>query len=119
MAELLTKQNFECDRYCGECCKKLLVSVDREDIVRIKRLGYKESDFLFKDPFNAKRFFLKKDERGWCVFLSKDKKGRYSCKVHGSRPSSCKKYPFFSKDEKLKSCLPQDIYPNVFINYKK
>lgn len=113
MEKLLTPKNFKCDRFCGECCKKLLVQVDNKESENIKKLGYK--DFLFKDPFNN-RFFLKKDEKGWCIFLDKNKEGKYSCRIHKNRPKICKEYPFFDK-KPIKSCLPEVLYPNVFFSF--
>jgi len=113
MEKLLTPKNFKCDRFCGECCKKLLVQVGKEEIKKIKNLGYK--DFLFEDPFNKNRFFLKKNENGWCTFLEKNKEGKYSCTIHKNRPKICNKYPFFDK-KPIKSCLPEVLYPNVFFS---
>ena len=134
METLLTKKTFQCDRYCGECCKKLLVRVSKQDIERIKKLGYKEEHFLLEDPFNImkikdfqdtgnlrfpreKKFFLKKDEKGWCVFLKKSKDGKYSCSIHENRPKICRQYPFFGKTREIKSCLPEDMHPNVFFSF--
>ena len=115
---LWTKENFKCDRYCGECCKKTLVEVSGKDITRIKKSGYNENEFLMKGPFNEKRLFLKKDEKGWCVFLEKDKDGKYTCKIHKDRPEVCRKYPFFPETPKeIKSCRPEDLYPNVFFKF--
>ncbi|MBI2134385.1 YkgJ family cysteine cluster protein [Candidatus Woesearchaeota archaeon] len=115
MKPLLTKENFKCDRYCGECCKKMLVAVSNKDIKNIEKLGYKKESFVMKDVFNSKRKFLKKEENGWCVFLEKEKDGKYSCKIHKDRPEVCQKYPFFPGTPKeIKSCLPEDLYPNVF-----
>lgn len=114
MEKVWTKENFKCDRYCGECCKKTLVDVSSKDITRIKKRGYNENEFLMKYPFNEKRLFLKKDENGWCVFLEKDKDGKYTCKIHKDRPEVCQKYPFFRENEQIKSCLPENLYPNVF-----
>lgn len=112
---MINPKNFKCDRYCGECCKKLLVRVSKKEISAIEELGYK--DFDFADPFD-KGFFLKKTEKGWCTFLDKDKNGKYSCKIHKNRPDDCKKYPFFNKKE-LESCLPEVLYPNVFFTIKQ
>ena len=53
MEKLWTKENFKCDRYCGECCKKLVVRVNSKDIDRIKRLGHK--NFFDKDLFDPKK----------------------------------------------------------------
>ena len=118
MDNLLTKENFKCNRFCGECCKKTFVILSNEDIKRIKNLGHKEDDFLEEDIFRKRRSILKKAKDG-CVFLEKDKNGMYSCKIHNDRPDACKKYPFFTGNEKIKSCLPQDLHPNVFFSFNK
>jgi len=115
MEKLWTKENFKCDRYCGECCKKLLVEISNKDIKSIEKLGYKKDDFIMEDVFNPKRKFLKKQKNGWCVFLEKEKDGKYTCKIHKDRPKICRDYPFFpGTPKKIKSCLPEDLYPNVF-----
>ena len=115
MEKLWTKENFKCDRYCGECCKKLLVEISNKDIKSIEKLGYKKDDFIMEDVFNPKRKFLKKQKNGWCVFLEKEKDGKYTCKIHKDRPKVCRDYPFFPETPKeIKSCLPKDLYPNVF-----
>lgn len=114
MEKLWTKDDFKCDRHCGECCKSTLVELNPKDIKRIKKLGYAEDKFITSYPSDEKRLFLKKDGKGWCVFLKQDKKGVYSCSIYNDRPEICQKYPFFTGKEKIISCLPQDIYPNVF-----
>ncbi|MBL7055674.1 YkgJ family cysteine cluster protein [Candidatus Woesearchaeota archaeon] len=119
MPKLLTKQNFKCDMYCGECCKKLLVDVTKKEIDKIENLNYKKEDFVFLNPFKKSRFFLKKDEKGWCVFLKKDKEGKYSCNIYKDRPKTCKTYPFFKENKKIISCLPEKLYPSVFSSLKK
>jgi Fe-S-cluster containining protein len=119
VSELLTSENFTCDRYCGECCKKTLVPLQKEDIAKIKKAGFSETEFIMQDPFIKSRRLLKKDEKGWCVFLKQDKVGRYSCSIYQNRPWACKEYPFFSKDMAIQSCLPQKLYPNVFFSLKK
>tara|TARA_Y100000031_G_C8086343_1_gene322071 strand:+ start:249 stop:440 length:192 start_codon:yes stop_codon:yes gene_type:complete len=63
MQKLWTKDNFKCNRYCGECCKKLLVGLGKKDIKRIKKIGHTEDDFVMT-LFNKKRLFLKKDKKG-------------------------------------------------------
>ena len=116
MEKLWTKENFKCDRYCGECCKKLIVRVSREDIKKIKKLGYKEEEFLEKDIFYSNKTNLKKNKEG-CIFLKKNKDGKYTCKIRNDRPKTCREYPFFPNIPKeIKSCLPQDLYPNVFFS---
>jgi len=113
MQDMFTKESFQCNRYCGECCKKLSVLVSKEDIKNITKLGYKKEDFLDKDLLPINKFMLKKDKNG-CVFLKKHMDGKYSCSIHKNRPKICRQYPFFGKN-KIESCLPQDMFPNAFI----
>lgn len=117
MPKFLNPSTFKCDRYCGECCKKTLVPLRKEDIKEIKQLGYEESDFLMQDPFIKQRKLLKKTEKGWCIFLKKSKEGKYSCSIHKNRPLTCQIYPFFS-DVPIETCLPEKLYPNVFFSLK-
>ena len=117
MQGIFKKQNFQCNRYCGECCKKLVVEVTPSEIKKIKSLGCKEEDFLVKDFFGEGKNVLKRDKNG-CIFLKKEEYGRYSCKIYENRPKICKDYPFFNGNG-VKSCLPQDMYPNVFFKFNK
>jgi len=119
MSELLTRKNFKCDRYCGECCKKLVVRVSSKDIQKISKLGYEKEDFLEWDLINSKKLVLKKNKNG-CIFLKKEKNGKYICSIYKSRPEICQQYPFFGKNPKpITSCLPQDLYPNVFFSFSE
>ena len=112
MQDMFKKENFQCNRYCGECCKKLSVMVSKEDIKNITKLGYKEEDFLDKDLLSINKFMLKRDKNGF-VFLKKHNDGKYSCTIHNNRPKTCRQYPFFGKNNKVGSCLPQYMFPNV------
>jgi len=113
---MLTKNNFKCDRHCGKCCIQLSVTLSKQEIKKIKNLGYKEEDFL-DDTFKSmhKRFIKKKYKR--CYFLKKSKKGKYSCIIHKIRPKMCKQYPFYA-DKKIKGCLPSDLYPSSMLKSK-
>lgn len=117
MEPLFKKQNFQCNRYCGECCKRLVVEVTNSEIKSIKSLGYNEEDFLEKDFFGQGKSVLKRGKNG-CIFLKKEEDGKYSCKIYENRPKICRQYPFFN-GSKIKSCLPQDLYPNVFFKFDK
>jgi len=112
MDNLFTKESFQCNKYCGECCKKLSVMVSKEDIKNITKLGYEKEDFLDKDLLSINKSMLKRDKNG-CVFLKKHKDGKYSCTIYENRPKICRQYPFFGKNNKVESCLPQDMFPNV------
>ena len=65
---MISKETFECNRYCGECCKKLIVRVTKGDIERIRKLGYEDEDFVDRDL------------------------------VYRNRPKACEQYPFFAKN---------------------
>ena len=114
---MLTKKTFKCDRHCGKCCMKLAVSVDEQDINKIKKIGYDEKDFLERDLIDQTKFMLKKRDNGHCIFLKKSKSGMYSCKIHKNRPKICRKYPFF-ENKALKSCYPEDLYPNALFSFR-
>ncbi|MAE42359.1 hypothetical protein CMO93_01195 [Candidatus Woesearchaeota archaeon] len=110
MKQLLTKENFECDKYCGECCKKLAIKLTKSDIYSIKNLGYKEEDFIDKTLSKLGVLFIKNENS--CFFLKKHLSGKFSCKIYEIRPKTCKDYPFFNK-KRIKSCLPRDLYPTL------
>jgi len=112
---MLNPKTFKCDRKCGECCIKLIIKLNNADIKRIKSLGYEEEEFLDVDPFlpgPSKHIMLKKINAG-CVFLKKNKKGEYSCKIYHERPQVCKDYPF-SKEKLVDDCKPKG-----FMDYLK
>jgi len=72
MDDFFTKESFQCNRYCGECCKKPSVLLSKDDIKNITKLGIKKEDFLDKDLLTINKFMLKRDKNG-CVFLKKYK----------------------------------------------
>jgi len=112
MQDMFEKKNFQCNRYCGECCKKLSVIVSKEDMKKIIILGYKKEDFLDEDLLSINKFMLKRNKKG-CIFLKYEKDGKYSCSIHENRPKICQQYPFFGNKNKVESCLPEDMFPNV------
>jgi|TARA_Y100000310_G_C20680087_1_gene815403 Fe-S-cluster containining protein len=113
MQKPFTKKNFKCDRYCGECCKKLTVKLTKSDIAKIKELEFKEKDFVDDNLAHLNIFFIKNDHG--CFFLNENSNGKFSCKIHDIRPKTCRQYPFFGKNPKpIKSCLPQDLYLTAF-----
>jgi Fe-S-cluster containining protein len=116
MENIILKEDFECDRHCGQCCKKFIIRVNREEVEKIRKLGYKDEDFLDRDLSYTHKFILKLDDNG-CVFLKKHKDGRYSCVIYEDRPKICRQYPFFSKN-KIESCLPEKMYPSAFVPLK-
>lgn len=115
---MLTKNNFKCDRFCGKCCIKLTIRVNKSDIKKIKNLGYDENEFLDSDPIDTNKFVLKKKENGHCIFLGKDKEGMFTCKIYDNRPKTCQKYPFFN-NKPIESCYPEDLYPNEIFTFNE
>jgi hypothetical protein len=113
---MFTKENFECDRHCGQCCKKLVIRISKPEIEKIRKLGYNEDDFLERDLLYRNKFVLKRNKKG-CVFLKKHKDGKYSCIIYKNRPKTCEQYPFFGKNNKVGSCLPNKMYPSAFISF--
>tara|TARA_B100000315_G_C14354454_1_gene485522 strand:- start:162 stop:521 length:360 start_codon:yes stop_codon:yes gene_type:complete len=116
MQDIITKENFQCNRHCGECCKKLAVKVTKENIKQIKKLGYKEEDFLESDMLSINVFILKRNKNG-CIFLKKHKNGKHSCIIYKNRPKTCRQYPFFGKEKSIESCLPKDRFPSAFVSF--
>jgi Fe-S-cluster containining protein len=115
---MLTKENFQCNRYCGQCCKKLVIRVSKGEIEKIRKLGYKDEDFLERDLAYRHKFVLKRNKKG-CVFLKKNKDGKYSCRIYKNRPKTCRQYPFFGNKNKIGSCLPNKIYTSAFVSFNR
>ena len=103
---MLDPRTFVCNRKCGECCIKFIVKLSKSDINAIKKEGYSEEDFVDIDESlpEPTKFVLRKKANGRCVFLLKNKKGVYSCKIYDARPNVCKRYPFLKN--KVESCKP-------------
>ena len=78
-------KNFTCKR-CGSCCNP--PRLYKPDIERIKKLGYKEEEFIYRDNLNNNYL---KDKNNWCMFLKKTKPA--SCKIYKDRPKVCRLYP--------------------------
>ncbi|MFQ6055714.1 MAG: YkgJ family cysteine cluster protein [Methanosarcinales archaeon] len=72
-------------RRCGVCCTHLVVRVSQADINRLKKIGYKEEEFIRDDC-------LKLNDGG-CVFLRKNS-SEYRCAIHPYRPLACRRFPF-------------------------
>lgn len=118
MQDIFTKENFKCDRHCGQCCIKLSVRISKAEIKNIRKLGYKEEDFLERELSDIPIFILKKNRKG-CVFLKKHKGGKYSCVIYKNRPKACEQYPFFKENNKVGSCLPDKMFPGAFVSFSK
>ena len=117
METFFTKESFQCNRYCGECCKKLVVRVNKEDIKNIKKLGYEEEDFLERDLLYRHKFVLKrnKDE---CIFLKEHKDGKYSCSINENRSETGLQFPFIRKRDVAESNLPQNMVQMVLLKLR-
>lgn len=101
-------KNFTC-KQCGECCNP--PRLYKPDIERIKKLGYKEQDFIYTDNF--KNNYLK-NKKCRCMFLKKNKKIA-SCTIYNSRPRICRQYP----SELINgSCKPVELAFDKFLERK-
>lgn len=100
-------KNFTCKR-CGECCRS--PRVYKTDIERIKRIGYKEEDFIYTDNF--KNNYIK-DKKGWCIFLKNGKAA--CCLIYKARPRICRQYP----SELINgSCKPVELAFDKYLERK-
>jgi len=102
-------KDFKCKR-CGKCCypPKLYFM----DILRIKKQGYKEEDFVERDFRGIP--YLKEQKNGKCTFLGKNKKIS-SCKIYQHRPRICRLYPTELVNN---SCEPEELAFDKFIMNK-
>jgi len=106
-------KGFKCKR-CGECCRT--PKLNKTDIKRIKRVGYKEEDFVENFPIGN----YIKEKKGWCMFLKRGK--RAFCKIYKARPETCRLYPSelingSCKPEKLASDKLFEKRENLKINF--
>lgn len=96
---------FACTQ-CGNCCSGPpgAVWVDAEECRAIAvELGLTEADFLerFTRIIGRRRSLVEREtERGNdCIFLDRDSTpGRALCRVHRSRPSQCRTWPFWREN---------------------
>lgn len=88
-------KNLKCNR-CGHCCT-LLLNLTDNDIERIKKLGYKEEEFI-EEQLGMKYMKLIDHK---CFFLRKNNKGYY-CEIYKDRPNICRIYP--SYDRAIREC---------------
>ena len=81
---------------CGTCCKRTIgVSVRKEEIEKIEKLGYKREEFLESDG-------LIKAGPGGCYFLVIKRDSTTRCRIHEHRPEICRNY--FCDNAKGKRC---------------
>ena len=106
---MITKKSFECG-HCGKCCKPL-VSLNLEDIERIKALGYDEADFVTEDNFDNSAKVLKQI-KNQCMFLNIGDGGKSRCSIYEDRPHICRKYPFMGV-KKLETCKPNTMFEDA------
>lgn len=95
-----TPKSFKCKR-CGACCR-ISPFLTENDIQRIKRLGFKEDYFV--EELRGKKFMKLVD--GKCVFLDDSKKLTF-CKIHESRPKTCREYPVEVREDG--DCGPESL----------
>lgn len=94
---------------CGLCCT-LLVRLGKEDIFRIRKLGYKEQSFVDKDSKGAP---ILKRINGYCRFME-IKEGIASCTIYDSRPKICREYVCIEPGEQ--ECKLQRHYSVIDIS---
>ena len=90
-------KTFDCSK-CRNCCKKLGVSMDEQELNAICK-------HYHLDNFILKNIVLKENNGEYtanpCPFLNPDN----SCKLKECLPKSCQEYPYTNKDERLFSLL--------------
>ena len=74
-------------RFCAKCCYSTEMPLTREDIERIKSLGYPEEYFVVRGSDGVPRL---RNVDGHCVFLDPET-GR--CRIYPWRPLGCRLYP--------------------------
>jgi len=101
-------KNFVC-KHCGSCCHS--PRLYKLDIERIKKLGYKEEDFVYTDNLGNT---YTKDKKGWCLFLKKGK--TTECKIYKARPKICRQYPSQLING---SCKPEELAFDKYLESKR
>jgi Fe-S-cluster containining protein len=76
-------EQFECDG-CGECCRRKLVDVFEEDILREPRVGEQMSP-LREPGLDGEIGYLNCGSGGSCFFLD----GENRCGIYPTRPVVC------------------------------
>ncbi len=110
-------KNFKCKK-CGSCCRT--PRLYKADVERIKKLGYKEEDFVYTDNFGNT---YPKEKKGWCMFLDKPLRGKTrtnkcktaECKIYSARPKICRQYPSELIDG---DCKPVELAFDKFLEKK-
>jgi Fe-S-cluster containining protein len=105
LREMTNKTKFSCKR-CGQCCRMMVV-LNKEDILRLKKRGMKLREFSQADPLHPKRRIMRQ-ENGACAFLVKEGKEGFGCWIYPLRPEVCRRYPLDSENWKAyKECKPR------------
>lgn len=86
MIEVNCKRNG----YCGKCCYETEMPLTREDLNRIKSLGFKPEDFSVVVE-GVRRL---RNVGGKCFFLKNNE-----CTIYEFRPEGCRIYPLVLNDE--------------------
>ena len=85
------KDNCCIKNNCIQCCLDTMMILCKDDIKRIKKLGFKQDFFVVQKD----GWFLLKNYKGRCVFHNGKR-----CIIYDNRPVGCRLYPvIFDKDE--------------------
>lgn len=102
--DFICNHDGSCDKV-KLCCIETEMILSKEDIKRIKELGYQEADFVeYKDGF-----YQLKNIDGHCVFY--DPKSTL-CKIYNERPQGCRFYPIIY-DLDRKTCVVDKYCPSA------
>ena len=89
-----------CIRYkCIECCLETEMPLLKEDIERIKGLGFDYDYFVV----NRDSWLRLKNRDGRCVFIDGNQ-----CMIYENRPEGCKSYPILYDEDKNCATLDED-----------
>ena len=80
-------ERYECDG-CGECCRRKLVDVFEEDVLREPRVGEQMSP-LREPGLDGEIGYLNCGSGGSCFFLD----GENRCSIYPTRPVVCVLFP--------------------------
>ena len=84
---------------CIECCLETEMPLLKEDIERIKELGFDYDYFVV----NRDGWLRLKNRDGRCVFIDGNQ-----CLIYENRPEGCKSYPIFYDEDKNCATLDED-----------
>ena len=87
------------DYKCIECCLETEMPLLKEDIERIKGLGFDYDYFVV----NRDGWLRLKNRDGRCVFIDGNQ-----CLIYENRPEGCKSYPILYDEDKNCATLDED-----------